>query len=247
VIEFLLLLSFNLAAHFASAQTAPESPHYSRKNSFGILAAYSPNSSHILLGVVEKRKLWAFGVSYSRRLVDKHGILWQYEGELLPVALEGDPLTRQVNHQTLPTPRTDFFDAGPMISCAPISRDYDFTDPKGIEYKGTFETFCHGRQWTMGQAVSPLGLRTNFMVRRRIQPVFTAHIGYMYSTQPIPVDLAGSFNFIFDVGTGIELFRTPSRSLRIEYRFHHISNHNSASYNPGIDNGLFQIAYAFGR
>jgi len=35
--------------------------------------------------------------------------------------------------------------------------------------------------------------------------------------------------------------------VRAEYRYHHISNHETASQNPGIDNELFQVTYAFGR
>jgi opacity protein-like surface antigen len=69
----------------------------------------------------------------------------------------------------------------------------------------------------------------------------------MYSTRPIPVPFAGSFNFTFDIGAGLELYRSKSRSVRAEYRFHHISNHDTANYNPGIDNGVLQITYAFGR
>ena len=69
----------------------------------------------------------------------------------------------------------------------------------------------------------------------------------MYSTQPIPVPMAGSFNFTFDLGAGLEIFRNRHQSVRGEYRYHHISNHETATENPGIDNGLFQVTYAFGR
>jgi opacity protein-like surface antigen len=72
------------------------------------------------------------------------------------------------------------------------------------------------------------------------------HGGYMYSTQPIPVNEAGSFNFTFDVGAGFELYRSQNRSIRAEYRYHHISNHGTATYNPGIDSGMFQLTYSFG-
>jgi opacity protein-like surface antigen len=82
---------------------------------------------------------------------------------------------------------------------------------------------------------------------RKLQPLFTAHIGYVYTTKPVPVAFAGSFNFAFDFGAGLELYRSSTRSVRVEYRFHHISNHNSATVNPGIDNGLFQVGYVFGR
>jgi hypothetical protein len=69
----------------------------------------------------------------------------------------------------------------------------------------------------------------------------------MYSTRPVPIDFAGSFNFVFDFGPGVEFYCSRTRSLRLEYRYHHISNHNSAPENPGIDNGLFQVSYVFGR
>jgi hypothetical protein len=37
------------------------------------------------------------------------------------------------------------------------------------------------------------------------------------------------------------------RSIQAEYRYHHISNHDTANANPGIDNGVFKLSYAFGR
>ena len=73
------------------------------------------------------------------------------------------------------------------------------------------------------------------------------HGGYIYSTQAIPVDCAGSFNFTFDLGAGLEFYRSNSRSILADYRYHHISNHGTANPNPGIDNGVFQVTYAFGR
>ena len=69
----------------------------------------------------------------------------------------------------------------------------------------------------------------------------------MYSTQAIPIDYAGSFNFTFDLGAGLEFYRPNSRSVRADYRYHHISNHATAATNPGIDSGIFQVTYAFGR
>ena len=80
-----------------------------------------------------------------------------------------------------------------------------------------------------------------------MQPFFIGHGGYMYSTTPIPIAQAGSFNFTFDLGAGVELYRSKTRSVRAEYRYHHISNHDTALENPGIDNGLFQLTDSFGR
>ncbi len=103
--------------------------------------------------------------------------------------------------------------------------------------------------------MSPLGAKLNLLPGRRLQPVFTLLGGSMFSTRPIPISQAGSFNFTLEVGAGIELFHSaidaPSRfgqrSLRVEYRYHHLSNGFTAQENPGIDSGLLQVTYAFGR
>jgi opacity protein-like surface antigen len=235
------------AAQAAPAQTGNESSYYARRNSFGVIAAYSPDSSHVILGVAEQRKLWFIGGSYSRRLFIKSDVNWQYDGELLPLALEGDPNSRAVIHETSPTTMTVVLDGDPPVWCAVLTGDYNFTDQNGTVHSGTFSQFCHGRQWTAGQAMSPLGMQWNFLSRHKIQPLFTAHIGYLYTTKPVPVAFAGSFNFTFDFGAGVELYRSRTRSVRVEYRFPHISNHTSATENPGIDSGLFQVGYVFGR
>ncbi len=220
---------------------------YARKNSFGALIAYSNDSSHVLLGDAERRKLLNIGVSYSRRLLLTHFLDWQYDGELLPVALESDPLTRRVNVQSSPTNSTIVDDLeSPMLTCTPIVNPYTY-EWNGVTYAGVDTFTCHGRQWTIGEAISPVGFQWNFLPRRKIQPLLEGHGGYMYSTQPIPVSYAGSFNFTFDLGGGVEYFQSHSRSIRVEYRYHHTSNHNTANQNPGIDNGLFQVSYLFGR
>ncbi len=236
----------------AQAVPASQSLTYGRSNTFSIFSAYSGDSSHILMGVAENRRLLEFGVAYGRKLYANGIVNWQYNGELLPVALESDPLGYFVNHQTSPTVATYSGNLGyAELGCAPVTDVYDFTlnnaDGSKTTYSGTQTNSCHDRRWTIGEAFSPAGFQWNFMPRRKLQPFFIAHGGYMYTTQPIPIASAGSFNFTFDFGAGLELYRSKSKSVRAEYRFHHISNHNTANQNPGIDNGLFQVTYSFGR
>ena len=159
-----------------------KNPYFSRANSFGVFGAYSNDSSHILLGDAENRRLLSFGVSYSRRLFINHVVNWQYDGELLPVALESDPLSRYVNNQTLPTVTTTTVTSGPIISCAAVMTPYTY-ELNGITYSGTEDISCHGREWRIGEAMSPVGLQWNFLPRRRLQPLVVGHGGYMYSTQ----------------------------------------------------------------
>jgi opacity protein-like surface antigen len=246
--QIIMLLALTACAAISAAQTPLENPYYARKNTFGVFVAYSPDSSHMLLGVAENRRLLQLGVSYSRRLLLNHSVNWQYNGELLPVVLESDPMSIFVENQAKPTPATYSYDAGPALACTPVTSSYSYSDPvTGTTYSGTTTFSCKGRRWVAGEAMSPAGLQLNFLPLRKGQPFLIAHGGYMYSAHQVPVDDAGSFNFTFDLGAGFEIFRTKSKSIRAEYRYHHISNHNTARRNPGIDNGLVQVTYSFGR
>jgi hypothetical protein len=232
----------------AQSQTNADQNSFSRKNTIGIFAAYSNDSSHILLGDAENRKLLDFGLVYNRRLFQNHFVNWQYSGEVLPVALESDPVAHQVQYQTQPTIITivDPYTWGQVISCVNPLVPYTYVI-QGVTYAGTGTLKCTSRQWTIGEGISPVGFQWNFLPRHKTQLFLDGHGGYMYSTQPIPMPDAGSFNFTFDIGAGVEFYRSKKRSLRVEVRAHHISNHNTADDNPGIDNALFQLTYAFGK
>jgi opacity protein-like surface antigen len=159
-----------------------------------------------------------------------------------------DPVVHTVINQTTPV----FYATSNDVqtdACVSGMRSYDDTityNGKTVTYIGTVTTSC-SRQWTIGEGISPVGFQWNFLPRQKLQPFFIGHGGYMYSTQPIPIPQAGSFNFTFDFGAGFELYRSNTKSIRAEYRYHHISNHNTANMNPGIDSGLFQVTYSFGR
>ena len=244
---FLCLAVLLAASTIAAAQkeAQPQTPYYARANSFGFLAAYSNDSSHILLGIADQRKILNIGASYSRRLVLNHVVNWQYDGEILPVALDSDPVETTTITMTNPT---------------------DPSQPIIITGSGTTQSACHSssgtfggsggtisyvstcsRRWVYGGGLSPAGFRWNFFPLRKVQPFLGGHGGFMVSTQEIPINYANNFNFTFDFDAGFEWYRTHSHSWRAEYRYHHISNKNTAIANPGIDSGLFQVSYVFGR
>ncbi len=230
-----------------AAQSRDPGSYYARANTLGILVAYSRDSSHMLLGAAERRQLLSVGVSYSRRLLMNSTVNWQYDGELLPVALEGDPTTMQVVQYGGPNGVTASDNVGAvMVSCAPVTISFSSSEgPGGTPVTYTATDYCSGRQWTAGEAMSPVGMQWNFLPRHRIQPLLEGHGGYMYSTTPVPIVTAGSFNFTFDFGAGLEIFRPNLNSIRVEYRYHHISNHYTASTNPGVDSGMAQVTYCF--
>ncbi|MGA2889875.1 MAG: acyloxyacyl hydrolase [Terracidiphilus sp.] len=244
---FIAFLALITGAATARAQATSKELYFARANTFSIFGAYSGDSSHILMGNAENRKLLSFGVAYSRRLLVSRIVDWQYNGELVPVALESDPYSYVVYNQTLPTPATFSYTSPPTVLCATVIYPYSFTLGNGVTYSGTATQSCKGREWTIGEGISPAGFQWNFLPLHRTQPFLIGHGGYMYSTQPIPVADAGSFNFTFDFGAGFELFRSRHQSVRAEYRYHHISNHGTATENPGIDSLVYYVTYSFGR
>lgn len=90
---------------------------------------------------------------------------------------------------------------------------------------------------TYAGGVTPLGLQVNFWNGHRVQPFFDAHGGILYFTRQEPVPGSSKFNFTFNFGTGVQVFDGKHGSLLIGYKYHHISNNNTASKNPGVDSG----------
>ena len=52
---------------------------------------------------------------------------------------------------------------------------------------------------------------------------------------------------MFQLGAGIEYFRTLTQSIRLEYQLQHFSNAYTAETNYGVDNGLVKLTYTFGK
>ena len=71
--------------------------------------------------------------------------------------------------------------------------------------------------------------------------------GFIVTMRDIPVDKASNFNYEFGFGSGFDYFLSARRSLRFGYAFRHISNNGLGFRNPGIDAGIIEIGYSFGR
>jgi hypothetical protein len=237
---------------FAGSLFAQQPDTFSRKNTWTVFAEYSNTSSHILMGTARQRKIVDLGGAYTRRVVRFWGSDLSYHVEVRPVMFESDPL--EFNNYTVTSPGSN----GPVSvsgsnvavfagRCVPSSGTV--TIPPSSGFPGDTETFkitC-GRQWTFGQAFSPLGFKYSMRTRHPVQPFVVGTLGYMYSSRPIPVSDAEALNFIFNFGAGVEVFRSKKRSVSLECRFNHFSNRDTAQANPGVDNVTFKASYSFGH
>jgi len=100
-----------------------------------------------------------------------------------------------------------------------------------------------------GVGVTPVRFTLDFSQRHRLDPFVEFDGGIIASTEPIPErhpDATG-LNFLFDLGGGIRWKVGPRRAVTLGYKFLHISNAFTTSFNPGVDNNVFYVGYSFLR
>ncbi len=100
-----------------------------------------------------------------------------------------------------------------------------------------------------GFAVAPLGFTLELLRKRRWHPFAETIEGLIASTEPIPENQpdASGLNFLFDLGAGVRWSVAPGQAVSFGYRFLHISNADTTSFNPGVDNNVFYIEYSLLR
>jgi hypothetical protein len=103
------------------------------------------------------------------------------------------------------------------------------------------------RESRFGAGLSPVGAQMNLRPRQRIQPFMEGNLGFLYFTRPTPYTNTTNFNFTFSMGAGIQTFTSPRRSVTFGYKYHHLSNANMTTMNPGLDSNVFYVGYSFFR
>jgi hypothetical protein len=91
------------------------------------------------------------------------------------------------------------------------------------------------RKSVYGAGAAPIGLKFNFRRDRRVQPFGQATGGFLYFAEQVPITNASQFNFTFDFSGGVQVVNSNRRSLTVGYKYHHISNGNTGTFNPGVD------------
>jgi opacity protein-like surface antigen len=223
--------------------------YYSNRKVVSGFVEYSNDSSHMLLGYADGRKISALGASFERRSFLGSDVAGSWVAEIRPLMTVSDPT---MNGFTLHFPQQPQFSGNVIfasqvpvntpVSSAPFN--VILIDQNQL-YTGT-ATYIGGRRTTYVSAFSPLGYRLSAFPNRRIQPFVTGLGGFAVSPRDIPVFNSSAFNFTFEFGGGVEVFQTHTRSCRLEYRYHHLANGGSGADNPGIDSGVFKVAYSFG-
>jgi Lipid A 3-O-deacylase (PagL) len=244
----LSLLALAFSSSFARGQSSQEEL-FSFRNSVSMAASYSDNSSHIILGRSNNRRLTELEATYSRRLRHTHSFDWYYDLEVRPVTFIQDPVstfTVTIQFTGQPTSGSFVLQNGPIISRCQSAAVTTVINP-GAPFPGetVTDTLTCGTRWTYAGGLSPLGQRFNFAPGHRFQPFAFANAGFLVSPRDLPVFNSSRFNFTFDFGAGLQLFRDHHHAWSIDYRIHHLSNAYIGNQNPGIDSQVVRLTYAF--
>lgn len=224
--------------------------YYSNRTTFSGFVEYSNDSSHMLLGYADGRKISAVGASMERRNFLANHLAGSFVAEVRPFMSVTDPTMTGFKLQFPQDPAY----SGVVKFTSPVPVDTPVTStPLNVVlvaqnqiYAGT-ATYMGGTRSTYVTAFSPLGYKLSVLPGKRIQPFVTGLGGFALSPRDIPVFNSSSFNYTFEFGGGVEWFQTHMRSCRIEYRYHHLANAGNAAENPGIDSGVVKVTYSFGR
>ena len=232
----------------ASAQDVRET--YSNHQALSGFVEYSNDSSHMLLGYAEGRKIAAVGMGFERRSFLRENLSGAWVAEIRPFMSVSDPTMKGFSLQFPQQPSY----SGVVNFTAPVPVDKPVSStPLNVmllvqnqAYAGT-ATYIAGTRSTWVTAFSPLGYRLKLLPHSRVQPFVTGLGGFAVAARDIPVFNSSAFNFTFEMGAGVQVFQSHTRSCAFEYRYHHLANTGNSAQNPGIDSGVFKATYSFGR
>jgi hypothetical protein len=233
----------------ATVTRAQDVAAYSNRKVFSGFVEYSNDSSHMLLGYADGRKITAVGASFERRNFLTESLSGSWLAEVRPYMTVTDPT---MTGFALKFPQQPAY-SGLVMFAAPVPVDTPVNStPLNVIlvtqnriYPGT-ATYIGGTRSTYVSGFSPLGYKLSMLPHRRVQPFVTGLGGFAVSPRDIPVFNSSTFNFTFEFGAGVEIYRSHTRSCQFEYRYHHLSN-TGGSANPGVDSGVFKVSYSFGR
>ncbi len=223
---------------------------YSHGKAFSGFVEYSNDSSHMLLGYADGRKISALGVGFEKRSFVDNEVAGSWIAEVRPFMSVTDPTEKgfllQFPQQPAYSGMVNFASAVPVdkpVSSQPVTV---LLVNQNQVYAGT-ATYIGGTRTTYMSAFSPLGYKLSLRPHHRVQPFVTGLGGFAVAPRDVPVFNSSTVNFTFEFGGGVEIYQTHLRSCRFEYRYHHLANLGNGAENPGVDSGVFKVSYAFGR
>lgn len=93
-----------------------------------------------------------------------------------------------------------------------------------------------------GFGISPAGFMIERFPDKLFSPYLRATGGIILLDRKFPTDKSRRLNFTFDISAGGRLRITGHTALSFGYKFHHISNAQTGTENPGLDSNFLYLS-----
>jgi hypothetical protein len=256
----LLVLALLTVLLASSLHAQSETPFrdFSLNHSWSVFTEYSPDSTHLFLGISQDREFVSFGLAFHKRLALNRVWEFSWTPDIRPLMAESDPVrtgdnfsicvfpsgnttqpctpmsgyARIVPHQPVLIPMPETSKTSGAVAGQPYYEDY---------------TYHYGRRWTWVPSFSPIGFQGVFLPRSRIQPLLELTGGFAVAPRDLPLFDTSAFNFTFSFGGGMRMFGSLTHATEIEFRVQHFSNGYLGTNNdPGIDSRFIRMSYVWG-
>ncbi len=138
---------------------------------------------------------------------------------------------------------TDIFPAA-VVTHTPTYIVRQVVTPGG----GTFQLKEeNGSKPVYGAGAAPFGFKLYLASSPRVRLFGSTAVGGLWFTRDMPIPDARRFNISFEYGGGVAILWADRRAIILGYKFHHLSNANSAAVNPGLDSNVFYLGLSRSR
>lgn len=100
------------------------------------------------------------------------------------------------------------------------------------------------RRNVFGAGLSPIGFQLYFRPQNRPKPFVSTSGGFIFFGDPVPRLNGARFNFTYDFGGGVQVFRDSRWAFTFGYKYQRLSNGGRALNNPGFDGHVVYFGYS---
>lgn len=90
----------------------------------------------------------------------------------------------------------------------------------------------------LGAGISPIGFKIVNTISNFWNPYLKTSGSFIYMNKNFPTDRSRQLNFSFDIDLGNTIHLNNDLLLSFGYKFHHISNAETGTENPGLDSNF---------
>ncbi len=122
-----------------------------------------------------------------------------------------------------------------------VQRDHVLPGSFEIALQPSYLTVFQKRTAHVGGLASLL--KYNFRTGTNFTPFLEAGAGVSYATIKVPRG-GTNFNFILQTGVGLQYAISDRHALSFQWLYHHLSNADTSTHNPGLNTSLFLLGFS---